>query len=215
MGCRTFNTKNPLIETTPMNPYKLLTSAMDGKPLFTIDKYKFILNPLTEQVPATTSQLLEAASKAIMNHMRTDKYDKIITEEDKGAILVAAVSLMSGLPFGMARWYPNNLANQVSSIFSCEYLSEGTLYICGIEQNDRVCIIDDIISTGGTLIGMIKALKEIGAEIVDVIVVGEKIEYKGIERVAQETGIQVKSILKISVKDDFSKVVGSDELYKC
>ncbi len=210
MGCRTFNTKHPLIESTPMNPYKLLTSAMDGKPLFTIDKYKFILNPLTEQVPATTSQLLEEASKAIIDQMKIDEYDKIITEEDKGAILVAAVSLLSGLPFGMARWYPNTLANQVSSIFSCEYLSEGTLYICGIEQNDRVCIIDDIISTGGTLIGMIKALKEIGAEIVDIIVVGEKLEYKGIERVAQETGIKVKSILKISVKDDFSKVIESE-----
>ncbi|MHA1969944.1 MAG: adenine phosphoribosyltransferase, partial [Candidatus Hodarchaeales archaeon] len=146
-----------------MNSEELLRASLDNKPLFIVNNYKFILNPLTEQVPATTSELLEAAAKALVEKMEGKKYDKIITEEDKGGILVAAVSLLSGLPFGMARWYPNQLASQISSIFSCEYIDKGTLYICGIESGDRVCIIDDIISTGGTIIGMIKAMQEIGA----------------------------------------------------
>jgi adenine/guanine phosphoribosyltransferase-like PRPP-binding protein len=192
-----------------MNSEELLRAALDNKPLFIVNNYKFILNPLTEQVPATTSELLEAAAKALVEKMEGKKYDKIITEEDKGAILVAAVSLLSGLPFGMARWYPNQLACQISSIFSCEYIDKGTLYICGIESGDRVCIIDDIISTGGTIIGMIKALQEIGAEIVDIIVIGEKIEYKGIERVFNETGFSVKSIFKISISDESSTVIES------
>ncbi|UCG01280.1 MAG: adenine phosphoribosyltransferase [Candidatus Heimdallarchaeota archaeon] len=190
-----------------MNHYEVLRSALDRKPLFKVNNYNFILNPLTEQVPATTSQLLEEAAKALIDHMKIADYDRLITEEDKGAVLVAAVSLLSGLPFGMARWYPNQLADQVSSIFSCEYLSRGTLYICGINRGDRVCIIDDIISTGGTLIGMIKALQGIGAEIIDIIVIGEKIEYQGVKNVIQETGFQVQSIFKISVKGELSKVI--------
>ncbi|UCE13452.1 MAG: adenine phosphoribosyltransferase [Candidatus Heimdallarchaeota archaeon] len=192
-----------------MSSYKLLRSALDGKPLYKIGKFNFILNSLTEQVPATTPQLLEEAATAVLDHMEIESYDKLITEEDKGAILVAAVSLKSGLPFGLARWYPNQLADQVSSIFSCEYLSKGTLYICGINRGDRVCIIDDIISTGGTLIGMIKAIRKIGAEIADVIVIGEKIEYNGVESVLQETGLEVKTLLRISVSGDVSKVIES------
>ena len=190
-----------------MNQYKILRSALDKKPLFQVNNFNFILNPLTEQVPATTSQLLEAAAKALIDYMKIDKYDKLITEEDKGAILVAAVSLISRLPFGIARWYPNQLADQVSSIFSCEYISQGTLYICGINCGDRVCIIDDIISTGGTIIGMIKALQDLGAKIVDIIVIGEKIEYNGVNNVLKETGFQVQTILKISVAGQFSQVL--------
>jgi len=105
-----------------MNERKLLISSLDNKPLFSINNYKFILNPLTEQVPATTSDLLKAAANILIEHMNIKKYNKILTEEDKGGILAAAVSLISGLPFGIARWYPNNLANQISSIFSSEYI---------------------------------------------------------------------------------------------
>lgn len=192
-----------------MNSEELLRASLDNKPLFIVNDNKFILNPLTEQVPATTSALLEAAAKTLVKKMEISRYDKIITEEDKGGILVAAVSLLSGLPFGMARWYPNQLATQISSIFSCEYIDKGTLYICGIESGDRVCIIDDIISTGGTIIGMIKTMQEIGAEIMDIIVIAEKIEYKGIERVFNETGFLVKSIFKVSISDESSTVLKS------
>ncbi|MFX1508532.1 MAG: phosphoribosyltransferase family protein [Promethearchaeota archaeon] len=190
-----------------MTQYKMLKSALDRKPLFQVNNYNFILNPLTEQVPATTPQLLEEAAKALTDYMTIDEYDKLITEEDKGAILVAATSLISRLPFGMARWYPNQLADQVSSIFSCEYISKRTLYICGINPGDRVCIIDDIISTGGTLIGMIKALQDLRAKIIDIIVIAEKIEYHGVKRVYKETGFHVQSIVKISVADKYSKVL--------
>ncbi|NHJ03048.1 MAG: adenine phosphoribosyltransferase [Candidatus Heimdallarchaeota archaeon] len=189
---------------------EILVEALDGKPLYTINKYKFILNPLTEQVPATSSNLLMSAAEAFVRHMNITEYDKLLTEEDKGGILVAAVSLLTKLPFGMARWYPNTLANQISSIFTCEYLSQGELYICGIESKDRVCIIDDIISTGGTMIGMIKALRKLGAIIQDIIVLGEKVEYNGVERVFQETGIRIKTIFEISIAGEVSEVLNKD-----
>ena len=109
----------------------------------------------------------------------------------------------------MVRWVPNQLATQVSEIFSCEYVKEGTLYLSGIEKNDRVIIIDDIISTGGTMIGIIKTLKKIGAEIIDVLVLAEKIEYSGIKKVKNETDIDVRSLIKISVAGTRSKVLNA------
>ena len=37
----------------------------DDQPLFEVDGYKFILNSLTEQVPATSPQLLQLAAEWI------------------------------------------------------------------------------------------------------------------------------------------------------
>ena len=156
-------------------------------------------------IPATSSVLLRLAGEWLAESI--PKCDKLLTEEDKGGILVAAVSLHTGIPFGMARWYPNQLADQISSIFTCEYVKEGTLYLSGIEKGDKVVIIDDIISTGGTMIGIIKTLKSIGANIVKIIVLAEKIEYKGIQRVKKETGINVTSLVRISIAGQKSKVL--------
>ncbi|PWI48153.1 adenine phosphoribosyltransferase [Candidatus Heimdallarchaeota archaeon B3_Heim] len=180
----------------------------DDQPLFEVDGHKFILNSLTEQVPATSPQLLQLAAEWISGEI-TNECDKLLTEEDKGGILLAAIALQTGIPFGMVRWVPNQLATQVSEIFSCEYVKEGTLYLSGIEKNDRVIIIDDIISTGGTMVGIIKTLKKIEAEIIDVLVLAEKIEYNGIKKVKNETDIDVRSLIKISVAGTRSKVLNA------
>ncbi len=176
------------------------------QPLYEIDGYKFVLNSLTEQVPATSSQLLQLTAEWLASEL-TQECDKLLTEEDKGGILLAAVSLQTGLPFGMVRWVPNKLANQVSEIFSCEYVKEGTLYLSGINKNDQVIIIDDIISTGGTMIGIIKTLRKIGAKIVEVLVLAEKIEYNGVKKVKEATGVDVRTLIQISISGDRSKVV--------
>ncbi len=186
--------------------FALVCENFHDQPLYEVEGYKFILNSLTEQVPATSSNLLELAAEWITAEITPD-CDKLLTEEDKGGILLAAVSLKTGLSFGMVRWVPNQLANQVSEIFSCEYVKEGTLYLSGIDKDDRVIIIDDIISTGGTMIGIIKTLQKVGAKIVDVIILAEKIEYKGVERVKKETGVTARSLVQISVAGDRSKVI--------
>ncbi|MHA2346076.1 MAG: phosphoribosyltransferase family protein [Candidatus Hodarchaeales archaeon] len=186
--------------------FAIIRENFDNQDLYEINGLKFILNSLTEQIPATTPELLELAAKWICSEITTE-CDKLLTEEDKGGILVAAASLQTGIPFGMARWYPNQLADQISEIFTCEYVEEGTLYLSGIEKNDRVIIIDDIISTGGTLIGLIRSLEKIGAIIADIIVLAEKIEYKGIDRIKIETGYDVRSLVKISIKGVKSRVL--------
>ena len=68
--------------------------------------------------------------------------------------------------------------------------------------------MDDVVSTGGTLIAVLNALKSIGAEVMDVIVVIEKGEGKSI--VERETGLKIKSLLKVNVKDN--KVVIEGEI---
>jgi len=180
--------------------------AFDGKPLIEVGGCKFVINPLTEQVPAATSHLLREAARWILEVGDFRSADKVVGEEDKGAIIVAAVSLLSDLPFGMARWYPSGLEGQVRVGFSMEYTA-GTIYLNGVEEGDRVIIVDDMVSTGGTLVALVQAVRQAKAEVVDIICVAEKVEYGGVERVKRETGLDVKTLVRISMAGDRSRVL--------
>ncbi|MBO2832838.1 hypothetical protein [Pseudomonas aeruginosa] len=89
---------------------------------------------------------------------------KLVGEEDKGGGLLAAVSLLSSLPYGIARWYPLGLEGQVRVDFDCEYTG-GSLYLNGVEPGDNAYVVDDLISTGGTLVGLVAAIRRAGASV--------------------------------------------------
>ncbi len=183
----------------------LVIEAFDNQTLVQFEEYKFLINPLTEQIPATTAELLQAATEWIIAEGEFSQATKIAGEEDKGGILVASTSLATGLPFGMARWYPAGLEGQVSVDFDMEYTS-GKLFLNGINENDQVIIVDDMVSTGGTMLALIKAVQLAKANVVDIVCVAEKIEYAGVQKIFAETGYQVKSLVKISIAGKRSKV---------
>jgi adenine phosphoribosyltransferase len=184
----------------------LLEESFDDKPLVTIGKFQFLLNPLTEQVPATSPALLREAAARVLAIANLDGVNKLVGEEDRGAILVAAVSLQADLPLALARWNPSGVPGQIAVDFAMEY-TQGTLYLNGVEPDDQVLIVDDLISTGGTLVALIRAVQQAGAKIRDVVCVAEKIEYGGVARVQAETGLMVKTLVKISVAGERSRVV--------
>ena len=187
-----------------MNP---LIYCFEDREIIEINNRGFIVNPLTEQIPATTAEMLQYASEAILTVANKD-FDKVVGEEDKGGIIVAGVALASNKPFGMLRWYPSGIAGQVQVPFTNEY-TEGMLYLNGVEPGDRVLIVDDMISTGGTMLGIIEAVRKAGAEIADIVCIGEKVNYNGVERVKRTTGYTPKTIVKIDVSGKRSRVLGS------
>ena len=189
-----------------MTNKSLVQAAFDDKPLLPFGKYNFLVNPLTEQIPATTAELLRATSEWLVDVGDFQKANKIAGEEDKGAILVAATALQTGLPFGMARWYPAGLDGQIGVNFEMEYAS-GQLFLNGIEKGDQVIIVDDMISTGGTMLALIEAIEKANATIVDIICVAEKVEYQGVKRIEEMTGFLVKTLVKVSVSGERSKVL--------
>jgi adenine/guanine phosphoribosyltransferase-like PRPP-binding protein len=185
---------------------KLIKQAFMDKKIVDVNGYGFVINPLTEQIPFTSSALLKEASVELAKQVPKET-TKLVTEEDKGAILVAGVSLEMGLPFGMARWSPNGLNDQIKEKLEMEYV-KGEIYLSGIQKDDKVTIVDDMISTGGTLIALIKAVERTGASIVKVVCVCEKVNYNGREKVYKETGIKVESLIQIDISENKTKIVG-------
>jgi adenine phosphoribosyltransferase len=184
----------------------LVTQAFDNQPLTQVGDYKFLINPLTEQIPATSAELLRATTEWLVEVGDFNRANKIAGEEDKGAILVASTSLATGLPFGMARWYPTGLEGQISVEFDMEY-TNGQLFLNGIDENDKVIIVDDMISTGGTMIALIEAIKLAKANLIDIVCVAEKFEYGGVHSIESSTGYRVKTLVNVSVAGDYSKII--------
>ncbi len=73
------------------------------------------------------------------------------------------------------------------------------MYINGIKSGDRVVIVDDVISTGGTMKALVTAFRRMGVEIVDIIVVIEKGDRK--EELEAELEVKIKTLVKVEVRD--------------
>ena len=187
----------------------LLEAAFHNRPLVRVGDFQFILNPLTEQMPATSPELLREAAARALRAANLADVNKIVGEEDRGAILVAAVSLECGLPFGLVRWNPSGVPGQIAVDFEMEY-TRGKLYLNGVAPGDRVLIVDDLISTGGTLVALIRAIRQAGAEVRDAVCIAEKIEYGGVARVKAETGVEVKTLVRVSVAGERARVLSEE-----
>ena len=78
--------------------------------------------------------------------------------------------------------------------------SKNPMYINGLKKGDRVVIIDDVLSTGGTMKAIINALKNtIGCEIVDAAVIFGKSNMD--DAIYREFGVRVKRLIDARIID--------------
>jgi adenine phosphoribosyltransferase len=90
-----------------------------------------------------------------------------------GIPIGTALSLQTGLPLTIIRKRQYGLPDEITANQRTGY-SEGKLYINGINKGDRILLIDDVISTGGTMEAVIDALDAVGVMICDTIIIIEK-----------------------------------------
>ncbi|TKI06497.1 phosphoribosyltransferase family protein [Martelella alba] len=175
--------------------YSHATVVNSGETLTTVNEF-------TDQIPALRPQVLLETAYEILKLIKSD-FDKIITEEDKGAPLATVLSLLTGKPLAMARWYPYSLKSLNRNVVDIrsEYFT-GELYLNGIAPGDKVIIFDDTLSTGGTLISLVKSVENAGGEIKQLICAVEKVQQLGRQYVREKTGHEVESVIKITLDED-------------
>jgi adenine phosphoribosyltransferase len=118
--------------------------------------------------------------------------------EAMGIHVAAVLSQKTGLPVNIVRKRQYFLPGEVVLDQSTGY-SKGQMFINAVNKGDKLLVVDVVISTGGTLIAVLNALKKIGAKVVDVICVIERGD--GVTKVRKATGITVKTLVKIDVKN--------------
>jgi adenine/guanine phosphoribosyltransferase-like PRPP-binding protein len=184
-----------------------IIKAFHHQPLVFLKDRKYIVNPLCDHCPATTYELVDDVVKELSKLIDFGKATKIIGEEDRGGFVAALIAYYHKLPFGLVKWNAAGLDGQIYVPFRNAY-AEGKMYLNGAEQGDKVIVVEDIIDSGGTIIAMINLLKKAKIKIIDIVAIAEKVEYKGVERIRQETGFYVKHLIKVASNGgDLSKVV--------
>ncbi len=177
---------------------KSIIESLREIPVINRGEYEYLIHPITDGIPLVKPSYLRDVVVEICRIASLNEANKIVTIEAMGLPIAAALSLVTDLPFVVVRKKSYGLEGEVEVMQKTGY-SEGTLYINCIDKNDKVVIVDDIISTGGTLISVIKGIEKAGAKILDIVCVFERGEGK--ERVKKDTGYDVKTLIKLDVKD--------------
>jgi adenine phosphoribosyltransferase len=176
----------------------LLEETLKSCPIVRRGEYEYFIHPISDGVPIVNPELLREVAIRIIKDVDFENIDKIVTAEAMGIPLVTTLSLYTDVPYVIMRKREYKLKGEIPVYQETGY-SKGQLYLNGIEKGDRVLIVDDVISTGGTMIAIINALKRAGAEIKDIVCVIERGEGKKI--VEEETGYKIKTLVKLDVKD--------------
>ena len=186
--------------------FEKLKKSLLESPVIKKNDYDYFVHPITDGIPLVQPELMEETADSISKFAVLD-VDKIVCIEAMGIHIATALSLKTKIPFVVVRKRYYGLDGEVKVQQSTGY-SRGELFINGLKAGDRVIVVDDVVSTGGTMIAVLKALKVMGVEVCDVFVVIDK--EGGKEIVERETGFKVKSLLKVEMKD--GKVAIGDEI---
>jgi orotate phosphoribosyltransferase len=108
-----------------------------------LDKYRFVTRP--ELLAPLGERIAELAAAADPDAVR-------LAAPELGAVpLAAAASLASGLPFVIVR--------ATAKTYGTGNRLEGEW-----ERGERMCLVEDIVTSGGAALGAIEALREAGIE---------------------------------------------------
>jgi adenine phosphoribosyltransferase len=153
-------------------------------------EYNYFIHPITDGVPVVEPALLREVCTGMVRMLDLNGVDKIVVVEAMGIHIGSVLSTMTDIPMTIMRKREYKLPGEIAVHQATGY-SKGQLFLNGIEKGDRVVIVDDVVSTGGTMRALLQALAIAGAEVKDVCF--------AIRRGDPEIGRPYKSLVKIEV----------------
>jgi len=178
---------------------KQLEKSLYEAPIVKKGEYDYVIHPITDGVPYITPELLKEVTDEMKKLIKKcGKFDRIVTMEAMGIPLATSLSLDLGIPFTIIRKRQYGLPGEVSVEQVTGY-SKSKMYINGLKKGDTVILVDDVLSTGGTLKAVLYVLKEIGVVVKGVFIA----VYKGTckEEITKTYGIPITTIVDIEVID--------------
>lgn len=173
---------------------KIIQNALEKSPIIDVKGYPYVMFPLNFDIDP---EVLKAVASEIIKICDLKDADRIVTMEAKGIAISTAVSMITDIPVVIARRRKLDIEGEIEITKKTAY-GESRLYLSGVHRGDRIVILDDVISTGGSMVALVRALRKIRVEIKDVAVVYNRREHGGERKLKEKTGINVKSIVIIN-----------------
>jgi orotate phosphoribosyltransferase len=140
-----------------------------------LDKYRF------ETRPDVLAPLGEALAEAVREH--EPDADRLAGPELGAVALAAAASLETGLPFLIVR--------KAAKDYGTANLLEG-----GYEEGECVCLIEDVVTSGGAAIEAVQALRKAGLRVSNAICVVDR-EEGGVDELARHA-VRLRPLFRAS-----------------
>ena len=172
-----------------------LKKSLLEAPVFKRGEYDYFIHPITDGVPEIRPDLIREVTANIVRIANLD-VDKIVTVEAMGIPIGIVLSILCDIPLVIIRKRKYGLPNEVE-ISQVTGYSRSQLYLNGINRGDRVIVVDDVISTGGTLQATLDSLELAGAEVMDTVIVVER--GNGAE-LLRSKGYNLKTMVRVKVE---------------
>ena len=187
------------------DPLAILHNSLRGAPIIWKGDYPYFIHPISDGIPRMEAEVLRATRDLIVSIVDWSMIDLIVSVEAMGLPLLAAVGEVTGKPTLVIRKRPYGMEGEVRVDVSTGY-SQSTAYINDISPGERILVVDDVISTGGTLEPILDSLEGMGAILQEIVVAIEKGE--GRERLSKERQEwPIRTLAKIEIIDGKVEIV--------
>ncbi len=157
---------------------------------------------LVPSYPHQFRKMVKVLQNEIIKDIGLDKFDSIVSVPTGGLVFASALAIETVKPLIYVRNKPKDYGTSKSV--------EGKIW-----EGMKVVMIDDVATTGGSVVNGIKSLKEVKIKVDDAYVIVNRME--GAEEALKEEGVTMHSITNVMqiTKSLFEQnLVGEDVLHK-
>jgi len=177
-----------------------LRASLQAAPVIWKGDYPYFIHPVTDGVPRMNPEVLTAITELVVGRVDWSGVDILLGIEAMGLPLTAPLSMATGIPLVVARKRAYGLDGEVEIDQSTGY-SKGAMYLNDLKKGERVAIVDDVLSTGGTLEAVIEGVRRAGAEVTEIIAVVEK--GGGLRRLQDlYPDLRIQSLVRLEMEGD-------------
>jgi adenine phosphoribosyltransferase len=161
--------------------------------------YPYLIHPLIDGVPRVEPALLQAwLDWATSQDDLLGQATVLLAPEAMGLPLAAPLSLATGLPYVVVRKRKYELPGEQVAYCETGY-GESCLHLNDIKPEDKVLVVDDVLSTGGTLNAILATIVAAGATPVGALVFLDKGRVHSV--IQERHGVPVRVMRTIRLED--------------
>ena len=152
------------------------------------------------------SALIEDMADLLVHYGDFENIDLIVSEADRGGgPLTHAISMRTNISYTLANWYPSGGPGELRVAASVGFSGNGFIFLNGIKKGQRIILVDDLLSSGGTAIALIQAILKGGATVEQGLFVAEKVLMHGRQKIEKNYSIPIISLVKLKAEKGYTK----------
>lgn len=189
----------PTASRASVKPTDVIDRSLESAQVMDRKGYPYLIHPLIDGVPRVQPALLAAWMDWATSHKDLlSKATLLLAPEAMGLPLVAPLSLATGIPYAVIRKRQYDLPGELVAFCETGY-GENCLHINDVAKEDHVLVVDDVLSTGGTLDAILATLKATGATTVGALVFLDKGRVRAV--LEERHGVPVRVMRTVRIEE--------------